>query len=237
MFFSINDINKPIKSNHSIVWKFLMYPPDLTMYLQHIQRKMVETVIPEDRFNKLDKIAGADVSFSKNDQAVAAAVLLDLKTLKVIEKETKEVELFFPYVSEFLGFRETDAIISVVKKLNNKFDVLMVNGHGMLHPRGFGLASQVGVLLDEPTLGVAKRLIKGSHIKSDVSSPQLLKYNNQEVGAYINGNYVSIGHRLSLNTVIDLILKTSRFRMPEPLRMAHELATKTFKQKLLNDLK
>lgn len=213
-----------------------MYPPDLMVNLKDIQRKLVATIIPEDRFTKQDIIAGADVSFSQNTEAVAAAVLLDLNTREVIKKETQEVEIFFPYISGFLGFREAEAIISVLKKLNNEFDVLMVNGHGMLHPRGFGLASQVGVLLDVPTLGVAKRLIKGSHIKSDASSPQLLKYKNQTVGAYINGNYVSIGHKISLKTVIDLVLKTSRFRMPEPLRLAHELATKTFKQKLSNDL-
>lgn len=214
-----------------------MYPPDLMINLKDIQRKLVATIIPEDRFNKPDTIAGADVSFSQNTQAVAAAVLLDLNTLEVIKKETQEVELLFPYISGFLGFRESEAIISVLKKLNNEFDVLMVNGHGMLHPRGFGLASHVGVLLDVPTLGVAKRLIKSIHIKSDASSPQLLKYKNQTVGAYINGNYVSIGHKISLKTVMDLVSKTSRFRMPEPLRLTHELATKTFKQKLSNDLK
>ena len=153
-------------------------------------------------------------------------MVLEVNTREVVEKQTRDVELLFPYISEFLGFRESNAVISVLKRLNNNFDVLMVNGHGMMHPRGFGLASQVGVLLDVPTLGVAKRLIKGSYIKSDATKPPILKLKNSAVGAFINGNYVSIGHKISLKTAIALVLKTSMFNIPEPLRQAHILATR-----------
>lgn len=89
-------------------------------------------------------------SFSADNQAVAAVVVLQLGDLEILEKRTLPVELFFPYIPGFLGVREADAVISVLNTLKHGFDVLMVNGHGVMHPRGFGLACQVGVLFDVP---------------------------------------------------------------------------------------
>ena len=105
------------------------------------------------------------VSFSVDNRAIAAVVVLQLGDLEILEKRTLPVELFFPYIPGFLGVRGADAVISVLNTLEHDFDVLMVNGHGVMHPRGFGLACQVGVLCDVPTFGVAKRLIDGRYIK------------------------------------------------------------------------
>jgi deoxyribonuclease V len=139
---------------------------NLTQLLTDIQYSLADRVIEEDCFCKLDRVAGADISFSVDNRAVAAVVVLELEGLEVVEKKTLDVELFFPYISGFLGVREADAVISVINTLEHGFDVLMVNGHGVMHPAGFGLASHVGVLLDVPTMGVAKRLIGGRYIKS-----------------------------------------------------------------------
>ena len=100
-------------------------------------------------------MGGVDISFSVDNKAVAAAVVLELKGLEVIETKTLETELFFPYIPGFLGIREVEPSLSVLNTLKHDFDVLMVNGHGIMHPRGFGLACHVGVLRDCPSIGVA----------------------------------------------------------------------------------
>ncbi|MCC7551084.1 MAG: endonuclease V [Methanobacterium sp.] len=210
---------------------------NLTQLLTDIQYSLADRVIEEDCFCKLDRVAGADISFSVDNRAVAAVVVLELEGLEVVEKKTLDVELFFPYISGFLGVREADAVISVINTLEHGFDVLMVNGHGVMHPAGFGLASHVGVLLDVPTMGVAKRLIGGRYIKLATQSDhtpeiQLIKYDNRIVGAFFKGKYLSVGHRISLKSVLEITMRTSVFKIPEPLRQAHILATETFKHEL-----
>jgi len=188
-------------------------------------------------------VAGVDVSFSVDNKAVAAVVVLQLEGLEILEKGTLLVELFFPYLPGFLGMREADPVISVLNILKHDFDVLMVNGHGVMHPRGFGLASHVGVLMDVPSIGVAKRLIDERYInvatqKHHASDEfQLIKENNHVknnhvLGAFFKGKYVSVGHKISLKSALDIVKMTSVFKPPEPIRQAHMLATETFKQEL-----
>ncbi len=214
---------------------------NLIQHLYNIQNTLASQVITEDCFEHLDTVAGVDVSFSVDNMAVAAAVVLELNDHKVLEKQTIMVGLEFPYISGFLGFREANATMSVLKEIRSDFDVLMVNGHGILHPRGFGLASHVGVLLGVPTLGVAKRLIKGRYIHQasqpypEEETPQLILDSNQVLGAFFRRNYVSVGHKISLNTALDVMKMSSIYYTPEPLRQAHVLATETFKQKITID--
>lgn len=205
---------------------------NLTQKLAEIQYNLSKKVIEQDSFKKLQTVAGADVSFEKDNSAVAAAVVIDLNDLKVIDIKTLEVKLLFPYISGFLGFREANAVISVLRKLNSDFDVLMVNGHGIMHPRGFGLASHVGLLMDVPTIGVAKRLIKGNYRYKCANSLKTVEFRNKPVGACDKQKCISIGHKISLKTTIDIVLKTSIFKMPEPVRQAHILATTTMKDKI-----
>ncbi len=205
---------------------------NLTQKLAEIQYNLSKKVIEEDSFEKLQTVAGADVSFQKDNSAAAAAVVIDLDDLKVIDAKTIEVELLFPYISGFLGFREADAVVSVLKKLNSDFDVLMVNGHGIMHPRSFGLASHVGLLMDVPTIGVAKRLIKGNYKYTDINSLKTVEFMNKSVGACDEQKCISIGHKISLKTAVSIVMETSIFKMPEPIRQAHILATNTMKYKI-----
>ncbi|MEL7670764.1 endonuclease V [Methanobacterium sp.] len=200
--------------------------------LAEIQYSLSKKIIEQDSFGNLQTVAGADVSFQKDNFAVAAAVVIDLDNLKIIDAKTLEVELLFPYISGFLGFREADAVISVLRKLNSHFDVLMVNGHGIMHPRGFGLASHVGLLMDTPTVGVAKKLIKGNYKYTDGNSLKTVEFMDKPVGACDKQKCISVGHKLSLKTAVDIVLKTSIFKMPEPVRQAHILATNTMKGKI-----
>lgn len=205
---------------------------NLTQALADIQYGLSKKVIEQDSFEELQQIAGVDVSFQKDNSAVAAAVVINLDDLKVIEEKTLEVELLFPYISGFLGFREAEAMISVLKNLNIKFDVLMVNGHGIMHPQSFGLASHVGLLMDVPAIGVAKRLIKGNYKYRDNNSLKIIEFMNKPVGACDSQKCISVGHKISLKTAVSIVSKTSAYKMPEPVRQAHIIATNTMKDKI-----
>jgi deoxyribonuclease V len=212
------------------------YPYDLNINLANLQTELANQVIHEDMAEVTDKIVGVDLSFSKDDRAVAAAVIIQLKSLEIIEKVTREVDLSFPYIPGFLGFREAEAMVKVLRGLESSVDVIMANGHGILHPRGFGLASQVGLVMDLPTIGLAKRLIAGNYIKKDISTSnkgnsliQRVLLEKKIAGAYVNGYYVSIGHKITLQTAIELVKAISYYKTPEPIRQAHILATQVFK--------
>ncbi|XP_047971258.1 endonuclease V isoform X2 [Salvia hispanica] len=118
-----------------------------------------------DRGKFLKYIAGADLSFSKTDPSIACAtlVVLDASTLEVVHEVSNTVELRVPYVPGFLAFREAPVLLGLLEKLKNTVpqlypQVLMVDGNGLLHPRGFGLACHLGVLADLPTIGIGKNL-------------------------------------------------------------------------------
>lgn len=205
---------------------------NLTQSLANIQYNLSKKVIEQDSFEKVQTVAGVDVSFETDNSAVAAAVVINLDDLQVLEEKTLEVELLFPYISGFLGFREADAMISVLGKLNGNFDVLMVNGHGIMHTRCFGLASHVGILTDMPTIGVAKRLIGRNYKYKESNSLKIIEFMDKPVGACDKHKCISIGHKISLKTAVDIASKTSIFKMPEPVRQAHILATNTMKDKI-----
>jgi deoxyribonuclease V len=200
--------------------------------LAEIQNTLSREIITDDKFEKIQNVAGVDISFEKDNIATAAAVVIDFKNLDEKEQKTLKVQMLFPYIAGFLGFREADATISVLKTLKSDYDVLIVNGNGKMHPRGFGLASHVGILMDRPTIGVAKRLPPGNYKFNVKNMKKYVMLNNETVGAFIKGKYVSIGHKISLKTAVDVILKTSEFKMPEPIRKAHILATQTMKNEL-----
>ncbi len=205
---------------------------NLTQILANIQYNLSRKVIDQDSFENLQTVAGVDISFEKDNSAAAAAVVINLDDLKIIEEKILEVELLFPYISGFLGFREADAMTAVLKKLNGGFDVLMVNGHGIMHPRGFGLASHVGLLMDMPAIGVAKRLIKGNYKYRNDNSLKVIEFMNKPVGVCDRQKCISIGHKISLKSAVSIVSKTSIFKMPEPIRQAHILATNTMKEKI-----
>ena len=134
----------------------------------------------------------------------------------------------------YLSFRETPAALETLSKLRVKPDLLLCDGHGLAHPRRFGLASHLGVLADLPTIGVAKCLLVGTH---DELSPERgrwvpLRDDGEVIGAVLRTRarvspvYVSIGHRISLETAIEYVLGCApRFRLPEPTRRADRVAS------------
>jgi deoxyribonuclease V len=189
-----------------------------------------------DDFKKLERVAGCDISFAKDDIACAACAVLDYQSLEVLDERVKKLKLKFPYIPTFLAFRELEGMLKVTTGVDA--DVFMVGAQGLAHPRRAGLACHLGVVLDSPSLGVAKsRLIGRAEVPGSRKGCWVpLKDEREVVGAVVRTQlnskpvYVSIGHRISLKTAIKITLETTRnYRLPEPLRKAHELATKAMR--------
>ncbi|XP_010526288.1 PREDICTED: endonuclease V [Tarenaya hassleriana] len=197
--------------------------------------------------DKLKYIGGVDMSFSKEDSSVACAclVVLELPSLRVVYHDFSLLHLRVPYVPGFLAFREAPVLLQLLDKMQkeqNPFypQVLIVDGNGILHPRGFGLACHLGVLAHLPTIGVGKNLHHVDGLKqSEVRQLLQLKENQDEQVINLVGNsgftwgvgirptlsclkpiYVSVGHRISLETAVKIVMMTCKYRVPEPIRQA-----------------
>jgi deoxyribonuclease V len=206
--------------------------------LVRIQHRVAELVRQEDGFQRLERIAGCDISFSRGDRACAACVVLDYRSLEPQEERVRSVKVRFPYIPTFLAFRELEGMLRVLR--GTEADVYMVGAQGVAHPRRAGLASHLGVVLDRPTLGVAKSRLVGEADAPGESpgSYTWLRHEGEIVGAVLRTRrgakpvYVSVGHRLTLETAVRITLETTRgHRLPEPLRRAHELATRAMRER------
>ncbi len=182
-------------------------------------------------------IAGMDVScnpFDLNKIVYAAVVVLSYPALDVQEVASSVEKAAFPYVPGYLGFREAPSLVSAFSKLSIRPDILFVDGHGISHPRGLGIASHMGVLLDIASIGVAKSLLVGKPnavLDQSVGSFQAVNYKHHEVARLIrtkkqcNPLIVSCGHKVALDSAVDIVQSCVRgYRFPEPIRHAHLVA-------------
>lgn len=179
-------------------------------------------------------VAGADVAFDKpNDRGVGAVVVLAWPSLEVAEEVTVEAPVGFPYVPGLLSFRETPVLLEAFEKVRQRPDLLMVDGHGYAHPRRFGFACHVGLLLDVPTVGVAKSRLIGEQgtVAGARGSRADLTHAGEAIGSMVRTKqgvrsiYVSVGHRISLGSAEAWALRCAAgFRVPEPTRRADRLA-------------
>jgi len=162
-------------------------------------------------------------------QAFCSAVNMNRNSFEIVETRESRSAIEFPYISGFFMLREASPIFTTLKKLESSFDVLIVNGHGVLHPRRMGLASFIGLLMDKPTIGIAKRLVCGVEgVDNYVSIDQNIcgKKITSEGHNYV---YVSVGHKISLETSINLVIELFREegRFPEPLMSADLMSKKS----------
>ena len=181
----------------------------------------------------VETVAGVDVSV-KGDVAKAAVSVLHLDDLGVIEEVTHRCETPFPYVPGLLSFREMPAVLPALEKLGALPDVLITDSQGYAHPRRFGLACHLGVVLDHPAFGVAKSLLTGSpsaNLPAEKGSRVPLVDDGETVGAAVrtrsgvNPVYVSVGHRIMLDEAVDLTLRCCpTYKLPETTRAAHRLS-------------
>ncbi|MBO9675503.1 MAG: endonuclease V [Sphingobacteriaceae bacterium] len=182
---------------------------------------------------KIETIAGADISFNKNSSTMYAGIVIlsypDM-TLKSFALETYETN--FPYKPGFLGFKEVPALLKVWELIIAKPDVVVLDGNGILHPRRMGVASHFGILANQPTIGCAKSLLYGeNHIpeNSKLSTTEISSHG--EILGYalrtkINSApvFVSAGYLITADQSLTVIKKcTGNYRIPEPTRMAHNI--------------
>lgn len=176
-------------------------------------------------------VAGADVSFDRGSPVLYAAVaLLDAASLEVVEVAGVRSAARFPYVPGYLSFREIPAVLEALGKLRRRPDLVVCDGHGRAHPRRFGLACHLGVLLDVPTLGCAKSRLVGTHREPGPrrGAHVPLRDAGEVIGEVLRTRegvkpvYVSVGHRIALASARRQVLRLApRFRLPEPTRVAH----------------
>ncbi|HET9680263.1 MAG TPA: deoxyribonuclease V [Gammaproteobacteria bacterium] len=194
----------------------------------------VQVIVRDTEATPPALIAGVDVGFeARNTITRAAVVVLRFPGLEVIEQQLVKVPTQMPYIPGLLSFRELPALLPALEKLKNKPDLIMCDGHGIAHPRGLGIASHLGVLLNKPTIGVAKKKLVGEfEMPSDVKgSATPLHYHNQLIGTVLRTRervkpvFVSPGHRISHAAAVALTLQcVTRYRLPEPTRLADKLS-------------
>lgn len=201
-----------------------------------IQENLRYQVIPSDQLPQPVKyVAGVDMGFESNGTISRAAVaVLSFPDLQVMETTLAYRPTSFPYIPGFLSFREIPAVLDALEKINITPDIILCDGQGIAHPRRLGIASHLGVILDMPTIGVAKSLLIGKHEElPDIKGNwQPLKHKGEIIGAVLRTRqrvkpvYVSIGHKISLPTAIDYVLRcTPKYRLPETTRVADKLAS------------
>lgn len=196
------------------------------------QLKLAKKVITKDDFDKIELVGGVDQAFIDKRRIISAVVVCDYKTMDIVEKKYAIVEVKVPYIPGYLSYREAPAIVETVNELEQKPDILMVDGHGISHPRRIGLASHVGLLLDIPTIGVAKRLLCGEVKNGKVYVNNEVRGIELKTKEFARPIYISPGHRISLKTAVEIVKKCVRLphKLPEPLYLAHMYANKIKKK-------
>jgi deoxyribonuclease V len=178
-------------------------------------------------------VAGADVSYdrgSPDHDLYAAVVVLDVESLRVVEVAAVRARARFPYVPGYLSFREIPPLLDAFAKLEAVPDLIVCDGQGRAHPRRFGLACHLGVLLDRPTFGCAKSRLIGEYREPGPrrGAHTRLRDGREVIGevvrtrSFVKPVFVSVGHRISLETARRIALRLApRYRLPEPVRAAH----------------
>ena len=200
---------------------------------KRIQRRLASEVTEAPLPDDVETVAGIDVSV-RDDVAQAAIAVLHRFGLTVVDRAVHRCEVPFPYVPGLLSFREMPAVLPALEQLSTTPDVFVSDSHGRAHPRRFGLACHMGVLLDVPTIGVAKSILVGTpqgELGTEKGHRVPLVNDGETVGTVlrtrtdVNPVYVSVGHRCTLDGAADLMLDCSpKYKIPEPTRQAHKLS-------------
>jgi len=200
-----------------------------------LQAKLRDRVERADRIGVVRRVAGVDVGFERDGRITRAAIaVLESPGLALVERAVVRKPTRFPYVPGLLSFREVPAVLAAFGRLRVVPDLILYDGHGIAHPRRFGIASHLGLLLDAPTIGVAKtRLVGEERAPRDRRGAWAPLVDAGEViGAVLRTRrgvkpvYVSVGHRVSLETAVRWVMAcVTKYRLPETTRWADRLAS------------
>lgn len=199
------------------------------------QEQLRSRVIRHDDLGEVRRVAGLDVGFELQGTLTRAAVaVLSFPELALLESALVRRPTRFPYIPGLLSFREVPALLEALDRLSAPPDLLLCDGQGLAHPRRFGLACHLGVLSGLPSIGVAKSRLIGDHgpLGPAKGGRTWLWDGDEIIGCLLRTRrevrplYVSLGHRISLETAIRYVLAcTTRYRLPETTRQAHRLAS------------
>jgi deoxyribonuclease V len=201
-----------------------------------LQEQMAKLVVREDRLGPIRTVAGVDVAYDQHsNKLVAAVVVLDVDTLKVVAQASAQDVEKFPYVPGLFSFRELPPIALALEQLDVAPDLIVCDGQGMAHPRRFGLACHLGILFDVPTIGCGKTRLLGDEdaLERKRGNTAALRDGGEVIGSVvctqdgIKPLYVSVGHRVSLATAAATIVRLAPdYRLPETTRQADQLVKK-----------
>ncbi|MGQ9454871.1 MAG: deoxyribonuclease V [Armatimonadota bacterium] len=190
----------------------------------------------EDDFGSIETVAGVDVRATRGrGEGKCAIVVLKYPGLDLVETVIYEAPVTFPYIPGLLAFREIPLIEGAFARLATRPDMLFLDGHGLAHPRRFGLACHAGVILDVPSIGCAKSVLMGKYQEPSMvrgSTSKLVAPDGDVVGYVVRTKtsvkpvFISPGHRVSRESAVRLALECTReYRIPEPTRLAHLLVS------------
>lgn len=201
-----------------------------------IQNELKQQIILRSEGTPIRSIGGADISFNKYSSTVyAGIVVLSYPGLVPISYALATMEVNFPYVPGYLAFREVPPLFKAWNNLPQKPDVLVLDGHGIAHPRRMGVASHFGVLANHPTLGCAKTLLFGKHSEPGMQQGAVcpIEDKNEQIGWALRTKratapiYVSPGYKLSMAESLTIVRHClGKYRIPEPTRHAHAIVNK-----------
>ena len=200
---------------------------------RQLQNELRTQVIQTDQFGTINTVAGVDIGLKK-DTAIASVVVLSFPQLQVVDRVVTASPVRFPYIPGLLSFRETPPLLTAFDQLQTVPDLVIVDGQGIAHPRRFGLASHLGLILDKPTIGCAKSRLWGRYTEPNAEQGAYTYLIDKEevIGAAVRTRtnvrvvYVSIGHRISLDSARMWTLACCRgYRLPETTRHAHNAAS------------
>ncbi|MEE9524017.1 MAG: deoxyribonuclease V [Thermodesulfovibrionales bacterium] len=183
-------------------------------------------------------IAGIDAAFM-DDKIIAVACLFAYPGITLIERAHVVRNVTFPYIPGYLSFREGPAIPDLLRKLKNKPDLIIFDGQGIAHPKKFGLASHIGVLLDIPSIGCAKSRLVGQFREPGAKkgNSTLLSYKGEQVGTVLRTRtnvkpvFISPGNKIDFDDSVRIVMNcTTKYRLPEPVRCA-DIFSKEVKKK------
>lgn len=201
-----------------------------------IQKKLAKQIKILPLNKKVQTVAGADISFDRGSDIMHAAIItLNLPDLEPINRSLVSHEMTFPYIPGLLAFRELPVLLKAWEQLEIKPDVLILDGHGLAHPRRMGIATHFGIEVDHPTIGCAKNILTGSHDDLDAEKGATAKLTDEgeTVGlalrsrTNVNPVYISPGYKVSFEDVYSIIMKTlTKYKLPRTTRLSHQWANK-----------
>lgn len=212
-----------------------MYYPDnlTTKRAKEIQQELREEITIEPLTKEVETIGGADISFDRGSDAVYAGIVtLDMESLHPVAWSLVTTEIDFPYIPGLLAFREMPSLTDAWKQLEEKPDVLIMDGHGLAHPRRMGIATHFGISENWPTIGCAKNILTGDYVEPEIEkgSYEPVTDGDEVIGCAlrtrtnVNPVFISPGHRVSFDNARLLVLRSvTRFKLPETTRWAHRL--------------